>query len=518
MRWMSFYVGCAVGLGIANAQAPVIAEFSTDKSAPESSLLAGITAGPDGNLWFTEYFPHPRIGKITPTGIVTKYGRGFTALLRPEYGLSVEVTLGGITAGPDGNLWFTEGRANRIGRITPSGLVTEYSKGVTLNPYMAGGDAGLTSITAGPDGNLWFTETYGGRVGKITTAGVIVEYSMNADIHPYAITAGPDGNLWFTELGANRIGKITPAGVVTEYSKGITPDPSPVNGLVGLHGITAGSDGNLWFAEYDADRIGKITTAGVITEYTKNVSGPYGISAGPDGNLWFTDHYGGRVGRITTAGVVLGYSEGIRLQGARPADIAVGPDRSIWFIEGGSRIGRITLVSAQITSNSEAPPPRSQQAFSGPKEQRQPDQSIDWAAFEDGSADFIHCWDGSMENGVNCSERLGETSRDRQHAYGRPDYVDLGRRFEYWFTLALRDADLARKRDIRGIAVLRPHISKAFEQFHSLAEKLSVTPQNICQLADWHHGFQGPGYDRQRFCSDVYSCYRTSLRRSGPLN
>src|SRR5438128_11788033 len=32
-----------------------------------------------------------------------------------------------ITAGPDGNLWFTEQSASRIGRITPAGVITEFA-------------------------------------------------------------------------------------------------------------------------------------------------------------------------------------------------------------------------------------------------------------------------------------------------------------------------------------------------------------------------------------------------------
>ena len=32
----------------------------------------------------------------------------------------------GITTGPDGNLWFTEFGAGKIGRITPSGSITEF--------------------------------------------------------------------------------------------------------------------------------------------------------------------------------------------------------------------------------------------------------------------------------------------------------------------------------------------------------------------------------------------------------
>ncbi len=63
----------------------------------------------------------------------------------------------GITAGPDGNLWFTEG--NNIGRMTPTGAITEFPNG-----------AG--AITAGPDGNLWFTEVYSNKIGKITPPAV----------------------------------------------------------------------------------------------------------------------------------------------------------------------------------------------------------------------------------------------------------------------------------------------------------------------------------------------------------
>src|SRR5579862_8306665 len=53
-------------------------------------------------------------------------------------GISAHASLYRITLGPDGNLWFTEYAGNRIGRITPSGVVTEFSDGI--------------SAGAGPDG------------------------------------------------------------------------------------------------------------------------------------------------------------------------------------------------------------------------------------------------------------------------------------------------------------------------------------------------------------------------------
>jgi virginiamycin B lyase len=72
-------------------------------------------------------------------------------------------------------------------------------------------------ITAGPDGNLWFTEYNVNKIGKTTPAGTITEYPIpTAASGPLIITAGPDGNLWFTEANVNKIGKITPTGTITE--------------------------------------------------------------------------------------------------------------------------------------------------------------------------------------------------------------------------------------------------------------------------------------------------------------
>jgi len=235
-----------------------------------------ITAGPDGNIWFTE--PNgKRVGRVTPSGKVTEFSAGIPNDSEPF----------GIAAGPDGNLWFTNVLGDRIGRITPRGKVTEFSAGIT-----EGGEP--WGIATGPDGNLWFTERSGHRIGRITPAGAVTEFSTEPRLNdPTEITAGPDDNLWFTEEGASRIGRITPEGAITEFSTGITEHTRPI-------GIAAGPDGNLWFAQY-AGEIGQITPTGTVTEFSAGItasSGPFGITAGPDGNLWFTEESGFRIARI----------------------------------------------------------------------------------------------------------------------------------------------------------------------------------------------------------------------------
>src|SRR5581483_11295678 len=72
-------------------------------------------------------------------------------------------------------------------------------------------------ITTGPDGHLWFTEFTADKIGRITPAGAITEFPLPAKGGPYGIAAGPDGNLWFALQKADSIGRMTPTGVVKVF-------------------------------------------------------------------------------------------------------------------------------------------------------------------------------------------------------------------------------------------------------------------------------------------------------------
>jgi streptogramin lyase len=290
----------------------------TANSQPE-----GIVRGPDGNLWFADIHA---IGRITPSGQVTEFTKGLSSDSEPNF----------LTVGPDGNIWFTEGSSDKIGRITTAGVITEFP---VISP---GSDQVFVfGITAGRDGNLWFTEQ-AGAIGRITPTGVVTVFQTSGGFtqpsEPELITAGPDGNLWWADE-AGFIGRITPAGVITRFSAGLS-DPTPNSELFG---ITAGPDGNLWFTETSDNKIGRITTAGVITEFaglTPN-SLPRDIARGPDGNLWFTEFSANQIGRITPAGVISEFSAGISA-GSAPEGITSGADGNLWFTEfDGNQIGRL---------------------------------------------------------------------------------------------------------------------------------------------------------------------------------
>jgi len=254
----------------------------------------------------------------------------------------------GIVAGPDGNLWFVEVFANRIGRSTTAGSISQFT--------IPTPQSSSRNLAVGADGNLWFTEFGTNKIGKVTTAGTFTEYALAAGSGPRGIRSGPDGNIWFTEDTAYKIGKITPAGSVTEYA--VPNPPSAPPGTQRLAGIATGGDGNLWFAETFANKIGKVTTSGSFTEYpipSDGNSNTVGITRGPDGNVWFAEGIGS-IGRITPGGVITTFSDPYLV--TDPFSITAGPNGTLWFTQTDS-LGRLEFcpgtqtasVSAGIGSN-----------------------------------------------------------------------------------------------------------------------------------------------------------------------
>lgn len=291
---------------------PVIQEFALPDTKANPQY---ITLGPDGNIWFTEQMGN-KIGKISPSGVIT------------EYPLPPNSNPCGITAGPDGNVWFTEPPVGRIARMNSSGAYNEYQiSDISALPC---------EIARGPDAGLWFTEPNAGKIGTITQTRGTLEYPVAAKAGLQGIAPGPDGNVWFAEAYANKIGKITPQGTITEYARSNGSLPSE---------LTTGPDGNLWFTAGGGSQawIGRITPNGQITEYTNStVAGPAGIVPGPDGNLWFANYNSGAISSITMGGFI---NQGYTLpSGSQPSALAAGVDGNIWFTDVTvGKIGRLLL-------------------------------------------------------------------------------------------------------------------------------------------------------------------------------
>jgi virginiamycin B lyase len=112
--------------------------------------------------------------------------------------------------------------------------------------------------------------------------------------------------------------------------------------------ITAGADGNMWLVELaggmdgidtDGNRVARITMSGAITEFEIPSKGgsPINIAVGPDRNIWYTK--GAALGRVTPNGDIVEYR--ISSGNARAVGLSAGSDRQppmrlsnrLWFTD-----------------------------------------------------------------------------------------------------------------------------------------------------------------------------------------
>lgn len=241
------------------------AKFTTFQLPNASSEPYGITCGPDGEIWFTE-FAGNRIGRFS------------TATLDfAEYNLlSANAQPTAIALGNDGGLWFTESNVGNIGRVDEtSGVVTEYPTGGT-DPF----DAIL-----GPDGNIWFTLRGSDQIATTTYGGSVTRYNVpTGAAQPYAIVVGADGALWFTENAAGKLGRVVASnGNMSEVTLTSCANPTALQqGIDGDFYIVC-SGGTPTILQYDP------STGNQKSFPVKTGSVPQWAIVAFDNKLYFTD-------------------------------------------------------------------------------------------------------------------------------------------------------------------------------------------------------------------------------------
>lgn len=215
----------------------------------------GITVDQNGDAWFG--LGSGAIGKINHT----------TGDLKVYYLANANAGVGTIKVDSSGLVWFTAFNIPAIGRLDPlTGQETDFV---------------LPSPTLGPDfleidhaGNKWFNEVdfsdaTGGKVGRLTPSGEITEWAVpTAAAELEEIGLDGSGNLWFAEQGANKIGRLNPReNTITEFTSP-TANSRPA-------GILVASDNTVWFSEHATDKIAHLfpdRAHGVTTHVAPSVS------------------------------------------------------------------------------------------------------------------------------------------------------------------------------------------------------------------------------------------------------
>ena len=281
--------------------------------------LHGIAAAPDGEIWFTEESAG-RIGRIS----TRRPYRVEEFPLTPSTGKP-----GPIAVAPDGTVWVVELRGDRLIGLDPRD--PQSPRAIPL----------LTTFTqpralvARSDGTLFLAQTGKGLLAGVETPppGRIREFRLPVlSSCPGALTPTPDGKVWFALETIDQIGWLDPKGTPAIEVRSLRTTSN------GLPGAVIGPDADIWFTFGASNRLARVTPGFVVTEFPLPTSGafPRDPVAGKDGAIWFLEAKARRIGRIE---VTPPYRVAeLDLQGItmEPRGLAVAADGALWFLVPGA--------------------------------------------------------------------------------------------------------------------------------------------------------------------------------------
>jgi streptogramin lyase len=231
----------------------------------------GIALGPDHNVWFTAASPTPGTFGFQSyaVGMASLTGNTLSITSFPLTLPSADTTLfpNQISAGPDGNMWFDwvtnapGGSGGAISSINPASHAIAPAISIPTSVVLAPLPAG---ITAGPDGNVWFADR-GGALGRVTLDTSLQINSQPpasvAAASPFGLTVG----VTYSDTGAAYSGSVTvslqanPGG----STLGGTTTVTAVNGVAAFSGLTLNNAGNGYTLQVAAAGASPVTTGGI---------------------------------------------------------------------------------------------------------------------------------------------------------------------------------------------------------------------------------------------------------------
>ena len=366
----------------AGASSSVDGVSIVEHTLPVGTIPIDIKNGPDGNVWFSTLHG---MGEINPvTKQVNIYPSPITA--------GVPYAVNG---GPGPYMYFTslgvDGlTGNDIGRINV--YTHQYQLFPIPTPFAYPAD-----IKTGPDGNEWFSEAVAGKIGVFnTTTDQFTEFNTGLGSLPQDVATGEgscqtlnqcppgintpggplkDGLVWYTLMGpvpgvsskvpglgftglpafgnlpttnGNALLSINPKTyAVHEY-----PYPTPAAGTLDVD--PGPNNDTVWFAEDVANKLGYINTdTNQITEIPLPTPAalPFTVGAGPLGvtpaHAMFSLEQGANaVAMVTGAGTTNTVSQiAIPTPASVPIDLTQNSEsKSVFFAEAvGNKIGEIVF-------------------------------------------------------------------------------------------------------------------------------------------------------------------------------
>ena len=327
LRFVLLVGGCFLWIS-ASAYGEVVLEYHTPT---RDSSPADLAFDAQGNLWFTELNAN-RIGKLDPAKAKSLTSQGITEYELPQPNSKPHF----LTIAKNGLIWFTEG-ANRIGSLDPeNGTFKEYD---IPSPHSE-----PHQIVEAPDGAIWFLEFQTNKIGQLDPlTGKITEFPIGPG-NPHAMVL-VENKIWYTQGGMfwvntffNKLGSLDlKTGEVEET---IIPPEKSVP-----HGIAVSKNGTIWLTEMFANKLAKLDLKRkkpkLVEYFLGKGRSPHDVYIDEKrGYVWFTAANPDAIGRLDLSKARPGTRKGLRYYrlptpDSHPTQIVLDKEGNIWFTEMG---------------------------------------------------------------------------------------------------------------------------------------------------------------------------------------
>lgn len=306
----------------------------TEKSVPRMIIPSKV----DNTIWFTEgggdfygfegIAPQNKLGKIDESGRIIEFATP------TKDGDGSKVAVDSLVMDKQGNVWFTERLAGKVGKLSPDGKIVEFP---------------LSSPTSGPlgidldkNGNIWVAQRFANKIAMMTPDGKLTEIELpEPDSEPRTVFVDSRDRVWYTARAANEIGyyDIKTKKLVRLEIPTKTARPA---------GMWETSDGTIYFVEMVGNKLAKVV-GDQIVEFTipTKFSGAFKIVADAEDNLWFTQVISNSIAKFNTKTHEF-IEFKIPTEDSRPGGIAIDRKGRIWFTEQkGNKIAMLDPVKAE---------------------------------------------------------------------------------------------------------------------------------------------------------------------------